>query len=106
MGILTDYSQPARDIVDKAMESLLRLQEQCLGANAGLPDVYADETDRRMRFDVLEDQDALEGASYNQVRACFLPSSEGLSFATTKTTPLRGSGMLRIWCSTTAVGRR
>jgi hypothetical protein len=64
--MLTDYSQTGRDNVDKAMENLLRLQERLLGANADPPNVYTDEMYRRMRFDVLEDQDMLEGASHER----------------------------------------
>jgi hypothetical protein len=33
--------------------------------------VYADEIYRRMRFDLLEDQEALEGASFDRVRQCY-----------------------------------
>jgi hypothetical protein len=40
------------------------------GANEDLPDVYADELYRRMRFDVLKDREVLEGASYKYVRGC------------------------------------
>jgi hypothetical protein len=69
--MLVDYSQAARDNVDQAMDNLLRLQEQILGANADPPDVYADKIYRRMRFDLLEDQEALEGASFDRVRQCY-----------------------------------
>jgi hypothetical protein len=57
--MLVDYSPAARDNVERAMDNLLRLQEQVLGANTDPPDVYADEIYRRMRFDLLEDQEAL-----------------------------------------------
>jgi hypothetical protein len=70
--MLVDYSQAARDNVERAMDNLLRLQEQVLGANADPPDVYADEIYRRMRFDLLEDRDALQGATFVRVRQCYL----------------------------------
>jgi hypothetical protein len=70
--MLVDYSPAARENVERAMDNLLRLQEQVLGANANPPDVYADEIYRRMRFDLLEDRDALEGASFDRVRQCYL----------------------------------
>lgn len=40
MGNLTDYSQATRDIVDKAVETLVRLPEKDFGADADPPDVY------------------------------------------------------------------
>ena len=67
--IVTDYSRTAKDNIDRAMENLLRVQQ--LGASADLPDVYADEAYRRLKFDVVEDQDALGGASHDRVRECF-----------------------------------
>jgi hypothetical protein len=66
--VLVAYSQAARDNVERSMDNLPRLQEQVLGASADSPDVYADEIYRRMRFDLLEDRDALEGASFDRVR--------------------------------------
>jgi hypothetical protein len=53
--MLADHSRAAKDNIDRAMESLVRLQEKDLGANADPPNVYADETYGRMRFDALED---------------------------------------------------
>jgi hypothetical protein len=53
--MLTDYSQAASNNVDKAMENLLRLQKRNLGANVQPPNVYADGTYRRMRFDLVEE---------------------------------------------------
>lgn len=76
--ILTDYSQAARNNVDRAMENLLSVQRRSLGAEADPPNVYADEVYRRMRFDLVEDREALEGASYDRVRACFSALVRGL----------------------------
>lgn len=70
--MLVDYSPAARDNVERAMDNLLRLQEKVLGANTYPPDVYADEIYRRLRFDLLEDRDALEGASLDRVCQCYL----------------------------------
>jgi hypothetical protein len=76
--MLTDYSPAARSKVDRAMENLLRMQRRSLGAEEHPPNVYADEVYRRMRFDLVEDQEALEGASYDRVRACIRAQVRGL----------------------------
>ena len=53
------------------MENLLKLQQRTLGAHAEPADVYADRAFRRLRFDLVEDQDALDAASNDRVRECF-----------------------------------
>jgi hypothetical protein len=60
------------------MDNLLRLQEQVLRANAAPPDVCADVIYRRIRFDLFEDRDALEGASFDRVRQCYFAHLLGL----------------------------
>ncbi|GAB1742543.1 hypothetical protein NU219Hw_g8084t1 [Hortaea werneckii] len=79
--IVTDYSQDAKDRLDGAMESLLRVQHQKLGANADPPNVYADELYRRLKFEVIEDQEALDGASDDRVRECFRAHVRGLELS-------------------------
>jgi hypothetical protein len=76
--MVTDYSQTAKDNIDRAMENLLRVQHRALGANADPPDVYADEAYRRLKFDVVENPEALEGASGDRVRECFRALIRGL----------------------------
>ncbi|KAI7240598.1 hypothetical protein KC330_g1183 [Hortaea werneckii] len=68
---VTDYSQEARDKLDSAMQRLLRVLHQVLGAGAYPPDVYADELYRHLKSDVIEDQETLEDASNDRVRECF-----------------------------------
>jgi hypothetical protein len=74
---LTDYSQAAKENVDRAMENLLRVQRRSLGVEQHPQNVYADEVYRRMRFDLVEDQACLEGASYDRVRACIRAQVRG-----------------------------
>ncbi|KAI6839563.1 hypothetical protein KC332_g6540 [Hortaea werneckii] len=76
--MVTDYSQEARDKLDSAMERLLRALHQVLGADADPPDVYADELYRRLKLDVIEDQETLEDASNDRVRECFRAHVRGL----------------------------
>lgn len=76
--MVTDYSQEARSKLDGAMERLLRVLHQVLGAGADPPDVYADELYRRLKLDVIEDQEALEDASNDRVRECFRAHVRGL----------------------------
>jgi hypothetical protein len=104
--MLTDYSQEGRDNVDKAMESLLRLQERLLGAYADPPNVYADGLYRRMRFDVLEDQDALEGAPHDRVRQCYLAHLRVLGLWMTQIAFIHtNSDITYAWCLTPARSR-
>jgi glutamine synthetase adenylyltransferase len=93
--MLTGYSRAAKDNIDRAMRNLLRLQEQYLGANADLPDVYADETYRPMSFDVLKTR--LRALHATGCVGVSVSSPESLSFATTKTT-IRRSGGGAIFC--------
>ncbi|KAI7085961.1 hypothetical protein KC356_g5427 [Hortaea werneckii] len=76
--VVTDYSQEARDKLDSAMERLLHVLHQVLGAGADPPDVYADELYRRLKFDVIEDKETLENASNDRVRECFRAHIRGL----------------------------
>lgn len=73
-----DYCLAARDNVDPVMESLLHVQQNILGDNADPRDVYADKLYRRLMFDLVEDQEALEGASHDWVRECFFGYLRGL----------------------------
>ena len=76
--MLTDYSPAARSTVDRAMENLLLVQRRSLRAEEYSPNVYADEVYRRMRFDLVEDPAALDGASYDKVCACIRAQVRGL----------------------------
>ena len=79
--MLTDYSQAARNNVDRAMENLLRVQRRSLGAEQHPPNPYADEVYRRMRFDLVEDPAALDSASHDRVRACIRAQIRGLELS-------------------------
>ncbi|KAI7102190.1 hypothetical protein KC365_g5758 [Hortaea werneckii] len=76
--MVTDYSQEVRDKLDSAIERLLRVLHQVLGADADPPDVYADELYRRLKFEVIEDQEELEDASDDRLRECFRAHVRGL----------------------------
>ncbi|KAI6887344.1 hypothetical protein KC360_g1449 [Hortaea werneckii] len=76
--VVTNYSQEARGKLDSAMERLLHVLHQVLGAGADPPDVYADELYRRLKFDVIEDRETLENASNDRVRECFRAHIRGL----------------------------
>ena len=68
---LTDYDQITKDSLPRAMENLVEVTRRSQGADATPPNLYADEVFRRFRLDLVEDQDALESASFDRVRACF-----------------------------------
>lgn len=76
--MVTDYSQTARSNLDQAVENLLRVQHRYLKADADPPNVYANEAYRRLKFDLVMDQEALEGASNDRVRECFRAHVRGL----------------------------
>jgi hypothetical protein len=68
---LTDYQTQAVDKVPRAVENLVRVQQRKLCADTAAANPYAKELYRRLRFNVVEDQEALEGASVDRVRECF-----------------------------------
>jgi hypothetical protein len=68
---LTDYTQAVKDKVPRAIENLVRVQRRKLRADTAAANPYATELYRRLRFNVVEDQEALEGASVDHVRECF-----------------------------------
>jgi hypothetical protein len=76
--MVTDYSQTARNNLDQAMENLLRVQHRHLKVDADPPDVYANEAYCRLKFDVVLNQEALDGASDDRVRECFRAHIRGL----------------------------
>lgn len=73
-----DYGPAARDNVDLVMENLLHVQQDVLGDNADTRDVCANKLYRRLMFDLVEDQEALERASHDRVRECFFAYLRGL----------------------------
>lgn len=68
---LTDYTEAVKDKLPGAIEKLIRAQQRKVRADSVIADPYAKELYRRLRFDVVEDQEALEGASVDRVRECF-----------------------------------
>lgn len=76
--MVTDYSQTVMNNLDQAMENLLRVQHRHLKVDADPPGVFANEAYRRLKFDVITDQEALNGASGDRVRECFRAHVRGL----------------------------
>ena len=68
---LTDYDQVTKDSLSRAMENWVEVTRRSQGADANPLNLYADEVFRRFKLDLVEDQDALESASVDRVRACF-----------------------------------
>jgi hypothetical protein len=68
---LTDYDQVTRDSTQRAMENWVELIRQMQGVNANPPDLYANEAFRRFKLDLVDEQEALAGASIDRVRECF-----------------------------------
>ena len=68
---LTDYDQVTKDNLPRAMDNWVEVTRRSRGADANPPNPYAEEVFRRFKLDLVEDQDALESASFDRVRACF-----------------------------------
>lgn len=66
---LTDYSVEGSKNISQAMEILMGVVQRELHSSTYPP--YADEAFRRFRLDLIEDQAALEGATYDRIRAEF-----------------------------------
>jgi hypothetical protein len=67
----TDYTEAVKEKLPGAIEMLISVQQRKLRADSVIVDPYVEELCRRLRFDVVEDQEALEGASIDRVRECF-----------------------------------
>jgi hypothetical protein len=68
---LTDYSETTKDKMPRAIDNLTKAMQQVLGASVERAHPLCVETYKRLKFDLVEDQEALEGASMDRVRACF-----------------------------------
>ncbi|CEJ54513.1 hypothetical protein PMG11_00822 [Penicillium brasilianum] len=66
---VTDYSTEVSENIPRAMETLMGVVQRKLRYWTCLP--YAEEAFRRFKLDLVEDQVALEGASYDRIRAEF-----------------------------------
>jgi hypothetical protein len=69
---LTDYDQATRDNIPQAMENWVKAIQR--GLRPRSPDgskVYSDEAFRRLRLDLVDDEEALNHASIDRVRECF-----------------------------------
>jgi hypothetical protein len=66
---VTDYSTEVSENIPRAMETLMGVVQHELRDWACLP--HAEEAFRRFKLDLVEDQAALEGASYDRIRAEF-----------------------------------
>jgi hypothetical protein len=69
--LTADYTQAVKDKVPRAVENPVRVQQRALRADADEANVYVKELNRRLKFGLVEDQEALEGASIDRVRECF-----------------------------------
>jgi hypothetical protein len=54
-----------------ALEKLVKVQHRRLKVGTESANLYANEVYHRLRFAVVEDKDALEGASFDRARECF-----------------------------------
>jgi hypothetical protein len=61
--------------------SLVRVQQRALRADTAAANPYAKELYRRLRFNVVEDEEALEGASVDRVRECFRALARSLELS-------------------------
>jgi hypothetical protein len=68
---LTDYSETTKDNMPRAIDNLIKAMRSVLGASAERVHPLCIETYKRLKFDLVEDREALEGASIDRVRACF-----------------------------------
>jgi hypothetical protein len=68
---LTDYDQATRDSLSRAMENWVEVTRRAQHAGVKPPNSYADEVVRRFKLDLVDEQDTLESASIDRVRACF-----------------------------------
>ena len=68
---LTDYSRRTIDNVPRAIKNLVKATVIQLNAGAQTPDPYAEQAIRRFKLDVIQDEDALAGASTDRVRETF-----------------------------------
>lgn len=66
---LTDYSAEVSKNIPQAMRTLMGVVQRELHSSTYPP--YAEEASRRFRLDLIEDQAALEGATYDRIRAEF-----------------------------------
>jgi hypothetical protein len=69
---LTDYDQATRDNIPRAMENWVKAIQR--GLRPRYPDqskIYSDEAFRRLRLDLVDDEEALNHASIDRVRECF-----------------------------------
>jgi hypothetical protein len=66
---VTDYSAKVSENIPQAMETLMGVVQRGLRYWTCPP--YAEEAFRRFKLDLVEDQAALEGASYDRIREEF-----------------------------------
>jgi hypothetical protein len=69
---LTDYDPATRDSIPRAMENWVKVIQRDLRPRyPGDSKVHSDEAFRRLRLDLIEDEEALNHASVDRVRECF-----------------------------------
>ncbi|KAH0371537.1 hypothetical protein KCU65_g1767, partial [Aureobasidium melanogenum] len=67
---VTAYDHESREQLNQALHNWLRVQERELESGWTLP-VFAAEAWKRFKLDIIEDQEALDGASDDRIRADF-----------------------------------
>lgn len=75
---VTDYALTTTANVPRAVENLLKVQQQHMSTSQRWGNVYSKELYHRLKFDVVEDEEALDGASLDRVQACFRAHVRGL----------------------------
>ncbi|PKY09341.1 hypothetical protein P168DRAFT_34932 [Aspergillus campestris IBT 28561] len=73
---VTTYSDSAREKLPQALANWVKVAQKCL--SIGTLPIYSDEAFRRFKFNVVEDRDALDGASVDRVREEFRAQIRGL----------------------------
>jgi hypothetical protein len=69
---LTDYDQVTRDNIPRAMENWVKaIQRGLRPRHHGCSKVQSDEAFKRLRLDLVDDEEVLDHASIDRVRECF-----------------------------------
>lgn len=71
MFFLTDYDRATRDSIPRAMKKWVEaIRSDLRPRDPADSKVYSDEAFRRLRLDLVDDQEALEHRSIDRVREC------------------------------------
>ncbi|OQN99437.1 hypothetical protein B0A48_14414 [Cryoendolithus antarcticus] len=81
---LTSYTPATREKLTRALENLCEVQTHTINVECTLP-VFADEAIKRFQLDLVDDQNTLEDASDDRVRAVFRAIIRGLDLTDDET---------------------